>query len=312
MDDNEFVEENEFENDKFGDDIEEVSVRKKKKKNKNKSLVLIISIAVVLVLFFIVLLLLLKSNKPKKKETVSNEIELNLTNDTVGILYDLITYGTNAERNEKFLKESNVTESSFTAQEKLEIALQYVTSNDITRSDKKTAAGANMYFISRDILEENMQKYFGDSVFFEDVDSLEYPFQFEVNSYNNAKLTYNAEDEGYDIEFIGYKGPEIDGTISKYSYKLVKATQSKLDNSVKLIEKIIFLDTKDNSSGYDINIYKDYNHTNLIDSKTNLTDDDILTNQVSVSDYIDKAGTITYTFKLNSDDTYYFDNSKIE
>ena len=265
------MDDNEFENDKFGDDIEEVSVRKKKKKNKNKSLVLIISIAVVLVLFFIVLLLLLKSNKPKKKETVSNEIELNLTNDTVGILYDLITYGTNGERNEKFLKESNVTESSFTAQEKL-----------------------------------------GDSVFFEDVDSLEYPFQFEVNSYNNAKLTYNTEEEGYDIEFIGYKGPEIDGTISKYSYKLVKATQSKLDNSVKLVEKIIFLDTKENSNGYDISIYKDYNHSNLIDSKTNLTDDDILTNQVSVSDYIDKAGTITYTFKLNSDDTYYFDNSKIE
>ena len=306
------MDDNEFENDKFGEDIEEVSVRKKKKNNKNKSLVLIIAIAVVLVLFFIVLLLLFNSNKPKKKEKVSNDIELNLTNDTVGILYDLITYGPNGERNEKFLKETNVTESSFSDQEKLEIALQYVTSNDITRSDKKTAEGGNIYFISRDILEENMQKYFGDSVYFEDVDSLEYPFQFEVNSYNNAKLTYDQEEEGYDIEFIGYKGPEIEDTVSKYSYKLVKAIQSKLDNSVKLVEKIIFLDTKENSNGYDINIYKDYNHSNLIDSKTNLTDDDILTNQISVNDYINDAGTITYTFKLRSDDTYYFDNSKIE
>lgn len=306
------MDDNEFESEKFGEDIEEVSVRKKKKNNKNKSLVLIISIAVVLVLFFIVLLLLFNSNKPKKKEKVSNDIELNLTNDTVGILYDLITYGPNGERNEKFLKETNVTESSFTDQEKLEIALQYVTSNDITRSDKKTAEGGNIYFISRDILEENMQKYFGDSVYLEDVDSLEYPFQFEVNSYNNAKLTYDEEEEGYDIEFIGYKGPEIEDTVSKYSYKLVKAIQSKLDNSVKLVEKIIFLDTKENSNGYDINIYKDYNHSNLIDSKTNLTDDDILTNQISVNDYIKEAGTITYTFKLRSDDTYYFDNSKIE
>ena len=61
---------------------------------------------------------------------------------------------------------------------------------------------------------------------------------------------------------------------------------------------------------YSLAIYKDNGHTNLIEQKANMTKDEINALNLSVDNYINKAATVTYYFKVNST-SYYFDHSTI-
>ena len=59
-----------------------------------------------------------------------------------------------------------------------------------------------------------------------------------------------------------------------------------------------------------ISIYKDYQHTMLIDSKTNITKEKLPTTEISIDEYLSNASTITYKFN-SANQTYYFESSII-
>ena len=92
--------------------------------------------------------------------------------------------------------------------------------------------------------------------------------------------------------------------IDPYLGKLVEAYKE-VDGGYRLIEKVIFVDIKQQNDGkYEVTISKDYDHNNIIESAVDQTEEDI--KKITVDKYKDKAATITYNFKLNGNILYFY------
>ena len=101
---------------KIGDEIDEGGEYKESKSKSVIPIVIIVVIALVcgLTVFFITNSLF---GKKEVKPDPIVETPLSLSDENVEILYSYVTYGTNNERNDKFVKEPKVTLDSFTNQE---------------------------------------------------------------------------------------------------------------------------------------------------------------------------------------------------
>lgn len=291
---------------KIGDDIEENT---QKKPNKKLSLVIIIILSIIMGLT-----VFLVSNTifgEKKREDKITDTKMDLEDENVKILYQYVKYGTRNTRNDKFIKEQNVKLEDFNNYEKFYYALQFAEPEDFANIGKVNENGQKIYNISSAKVKQYMQRFFGPEVTYSTNSKITYPFNFKINNLNVGILTYAIENEGFNTVFVSLEDDIISNNIIEpYYTKLTNATK-KSDGSLELNEKIIYTEliNKENNT-FDINIYKDYQHTILLESKLNLTELDLKNNPINIEDYQEKAATISYLFKLSSTN-YYFDSSKI-
>ncbi len=291
---------------KIGDDIEENT---QKKPNKKLSLVIIIILSIIMGLT-----VFLVSNTifgEKKREDIITDTKMDLEDENVKILYQYVKYGTRNTRNDKFIKEQNVKLEDFNNYEKFYYALQFAEPEDFANIGKVNENGQKIYNISSAKVKQYMQRFFGPEVTYSTNSKITYPFNFKINNLNVGVLTYAIENEGFNTVFVSLEDDIISNNIIEpYYTKLTNATK-KSDGSLELNEKIIYTEliNKENNT-FDINIYKDYQHTILLESKLNLTELDLKNNPINIEDYQEKAATISYLFKLSSTN-YYFDSSKI-
>lgn len=282
------------------------------KKSSNNILPIII-IAVVAIICGLVVFLVSNTLFGKKeiKPDPIKSVELNLQEENVQILYEYVTYGAGEERNEKFIKEKNVNISSFTNQEKFYFALQFAQVEDFEKTDRIDESKHKIYFIPSNIVQEYMERFFGPSITYTTNNVITYPFSFSINDQNVGTLTYNEEEDGFDTVFDGEEEDMGDDDyVQPYYTELVKATKEP-DGSYVLTENIIYTSIEDNGDDTStINIYKDYAHTELIETKPNQTEELLESHPIDIKDYSEKCSTITYTFKLNGN-MLYFDNSVI-
>lgn len=293
---------------KIGDDIEEKSARKKGMSNGVKmAIVITVSLVTGLVVFFI-------SNMifgPKKDTTVPITTEnLELTNSTVTAAYEYVTYGTGGLRNDKFLKEPQVTIDSFTNYEKFYYALMFANSSDFSNSGNKDSNNQSIYSISNDKINTYMQQYFGSQVTYLTSEPIKMTFNFVVENSNNATMNYDAESDTFLTTFSG-QTPVATNIVDPYYYKLTSAVKSS-DGNLELKEKVIYTDlVKNGEDNYTLNIYSDYAKTNLLESRPNVTAASLTQNPVLIDNYEQRATEITYNFK-EEDNYYYFESSSIE
>lgn len=281
-----------------------------KKQNRMISMIIIItcSITVGLLVFFVSNALFGKKEIPV--QTPAN-LDVSLNNENVKILYDYVTYDAYNKRSEKFLKEKKVTIDSFSNEEKYYYALQFVEPEDFAETGELNQEQLKIYRISSAKVKYYMQRFFGKKITYSTSDTITYPFNFTINNKNIGVMKYSIEKDGYDTVFTGLQEEkEEKNIVEPYYTKLVKATKIGTDNSLELQEKVIFTDIEEIEGRYKVGVYRDYEKKSVIESKMNITKEQLEQNPINIDNYIDKAATITYTFKLN-DNIYYFDSSEI-
>lgn len=271
---------------------------------------LIICLVVGLGTFFLCSMLLNSNTKEKQ----SQGEEISIANESVKILYDNVTYGVRGSRNDKFIKEQSVTLDSFTNYEKFYYALQYVLPGDLYSTNQKDQSGNIIYRLPTSKIDSYMKEFFGPNVKYNYENSLTYTFLFSKEGKNVGKMTYNQTNGAYDIVFGSYlDNIKNDKLVKDYYTKLYKAYILD-DNTLRIEEKIIFttLTQSSNYNGelYSLAIYKDNAHNNLIEQKASMNKDEIIALNLSVDNYINKAATVSYYFKVNGTN-YYFDHSTI-
>ena len=141
--------------------------------------------------------------------------------------------------------------------------------------------------------------------------------EFEIvstNVFENSvvNVKYDPDSDKYLVTKIRDLTVRNDNTIQPFYSKIVDSSINKADNTLSVTEKIFFtrIDYDDNNNVKLIRIYKDCLDQNLIAEINNNTGNQI--EEFNMENYLDKAMTVTYTFKLSDDGNYYFDNSKIE
>lgn len=283
----------------------EEEIKTEKRRNKLIPIVIVVVSALFVgLLVFLISSLIISNNKEKKeKEKTTEEVsKVSLNDSTVKKLYKSITYEAGPKYYNKFIKEESVTLDTFNNREKYYYALQFAKSSDFIDTNNKDENNRKIYLLPEDKLKHYMREFFGNSVTYDQNEVIVCEFSFDMPEGSQGTLKYLNNSNGYNTTFTNG-----DGTVpTKNHYaKLVSAEK----NNTKLIlkEKIVYINAINNNNLYDIEIYNDYNKTRLLETIKNVSD---LDNAVDIENYIDRASTITYTFKESKGD-YYFVSSKI-
>ena len=300
---------------KFEDSFEEVdTTKKKKKKNKIRNNKTIALTLVIILSLLIGIGVFIGSNaifnKDKKKEKTPTTIQLDLKNENVDILYQYVTYGTRNQRNDKFIKNKEVTLKDFTNEEKLYYALQFAQVEDFVFTKKYNDKNQKIYSISKLKIDDYMKRFFGNQVTYTTDTEITYPFSFRINGQNVGTLKYSKTIKGYETVFDGFQDDITTKDIVEPYYAKLYQAEQKLDNTILLTEKIIYTTLEEENGLYNLTIYKDYEKTNVIEQLTGLTLEQLKNNPVKIENYLTNAGTIQYKFDINIS-TYYFASSKI-
>lgn len=291
---------------KIGDAIEEEGTSTKKNTKLPIIIIVILSIVIGLTVFLV-------SNaffgEKKKDNTQAVSTNVDLDDENVKILYEYVTYGVKNTRNDKFIKEQNVKLEDFNNYEKYYYALQFAQVEDFASTGKVNSEGKKIYNISSSKIKNYMQRFFGPEVTYSTNSNITYPFSFRINNLNVGTLTYTVESQGFDTIFTGFEDNIISNNLVEPYYTELSQATKKSDGSLELTEKIIYTELIKKDNVYDINIYKDYQKTMLLETKTNLTEEQIKENPISITDYKEKAATITYEFKLSSTNYYFYSST---
>ena len=292
---------------KISENIEEENQEPKKDNGVFKLVVIVVVALAVFLVVFLLLNGILNSNKKTTPKTpVVTSEKKSLTESNVKILYGYVTYSAdeNGPRYDKFVKNKKVTAKDFTDEEKYYYALQYAQVDDFEFTDKYDENKNPIFSISDRKIKKYMEYFFGKNIRYSTDITIVYPFSFSIDDKNVGTIKYDEETGTYLATFA--KAPVVDekNIIDPYLGKLVEAYKE-VDGGYRLVEKVIFVDIKQQNDGkYEVTISKDYDHNNIIESAVDQTEEDI--KKITVDKYKDKAATITYNFKLNGNILYFY------
>lgn len=295
---------------KIGDSIEEQTqevVRARVKKQRTKAIVTVVILTVVFGLsaFFISGLIF-----NKKEPTAPPQEQLSFEDETVQILYNVITHGNMMQRDDIFVKNNYVTMDTFTDEEKLYYSLQYADSDDLQVSSTLNDSENKIYLLSDSSIKKYMRYFFGDSVKYSNVESMTYTFDFTVNDKNVAELKYNNRN-GYDIEFKEYKNPNMMEPVQEMAITQPVSAKKEQDGSIIIEEKVLYVRiTPLENNTFKYEIFKDYEKEIPLEVKNNLTEEEVRNYQVDF-DSLSNVITIQYVFGVNST-SYYFKSSTMK
>jgi hypothetical protein len=298
---------------KIGDDFDENGNSNEHKMSKKTAIIIVTVVAIVFGLLVFFISNAIFGKRDDDKPAVDTQVKL--TNENVQILYKYVAYKNNGYDNDLFVRENSVTSSTFTDQDKLYYALQFVEPEELLYSGEKNDKKQKIYIISVSRIRDHLQRFFGEDISFSPVDEITYKFSFTINDLGVATLTYSEEEQAYKVVFNKEKElteEEQEKALVKKVYTELSSATKKPDGTLILNEKVIYTDLGKENNTFRIDIYKDYKHSTKIETKQNITKEDLTANPFSITDYLDKAATISYTFKVNQlNNSYYFDNSTI-
>lgn len=292
---------------KIGDSLEENGSEKQNNRKIPLIIVIVLSIVIGLSVFFISNLIF---GDKKKDNTPNVSTNIDLEDENVKILYDYVTYGVRNKRYEKFIKEQSVKLEDFNNYEKFYYALQFAQAEDFASTGKVNENNQKIYNISTSKIRTYMQRFFGPEVTYSTNSKITYPFSFRINNLNVGTLTYAVESEGFSTVFTSFEDNIVSNNIIEPFYTELSKATKKSDGSIELIEKVLYTELVNKGGNvYDVNIYKDYQHTMLLETKTNLTEEQLKENPIKFEDYGEKVTTINYLFKLSSTNYYFYSST---
>lgn len=282
---------------------------KKFKLSQNMKIIILVIVVVVLGLsvYFISSLFFSDGNK-KEQVTAGISSTLSVDDPEVKKIYNLITYGRDSNTLNKYLKEQFVTLKDFSNYEKYYYALSLLQEKDL-KEIKSTSDSQKQYFISDNVMDGLMKSYFGPKVQYLKQGTLPIILKSDFDIGNTLSIKYNFEKERFETSLTKTELPS-DRVIPVALYTLESATQTD-SGDITLVERVIYVTSNVNNNFVNYQVYRDYNHTMLIDSQSNLSLEEYQKKPLSIDKYMENGNIITYKFKENNGE-YYFYQSKIE
>ena len=282
-----------------------------KKSNHSQMIKIAVLVVIVIVLglsvYFISSLFFKGDNK--NESTVGISDTLSIDDPEVESIYDLVTYGRDNNTLNKYLKEQFVTLKDFSNYEKFYYALSLLKEKELKEIKNSDTTTQKQYYISDADMDQLMKSYFGDKVEYLKQGTLPIILVPGFDAGNTLSLKYNINKERYETT-LSKTDVATAGLIPVAFYGLESATRS--DNgTITLVERVVYITSSVNNNLISYQVYRDYNHTMLIDSQTNIALEEYQKEPLSIDNYMEKGNIITYKFKENNGE-YYFYQSKIE
>lgn len=281
---------------------EELEKRQKQKRIKNIIIIIVTSFVVGILIFFIINSLI----NNKEEQVVANQI-MNVSDENVRIMYNLVTYSDNGKRNDIFVKNKNVDIDTFTDEDKFYYAFQFLNSRDFEFTGEMDQNNNKIYTIPDNIIKKYMIQFFGPNVKYSNNLELTHQFSFAMDKNNVADIKYNENKNSLDVVFTKYNDTVKEK--DDFCTELISAEKTS-DGKIVLKERVIYTDVEDNGNDtYNLKLYKDYNKEILLESKNNLTKENLDIINIDVTRY-NNSSIVEYTF-MPYNNTFYFLNSKI-
>ena len=279
--------------------------QEKNNKDNNFIVKIILLIVIVLALGFGVYFLSSLFFNGGKKEAPKESISTTLSVDDPEIreLYEKVTYGRDSNTLNKYLKEQFVSLKDFSNYEKYYFALSGLKEKDLEEGEEK-----RYYSISDRRMEELMQSYFGKKVSYLQQGSIPIVLMEGFQAGNTLSLTYDVNQKKYQTT-LTTTPPLKEKIIPVSMYSLESASME--DDVITLVERVIYIKSSISKNIVNYQVYRDYNHTMLIDSGKNIPYADYQKDPITIDQYKKQGNIITYQFKKSSDG-YYFYQSSIE
>lgn len=236
---------------------------------------------------------------------IDNKDQLSPEQKLINQLYGYVTYGRDLEPMYYFLKNDQLTSDTVDGLAKVRYAFQLVTEEDILDMND------NSFEIAGSKYQSYIEQIFGIGTNYKK----DKPVTLYVNQiYNNAiiSISYNKDKDTYTVTKINGFINNQDNKIKLFYTKLDGYNIDNENNIITIKEKVIYTEPiyDDKGTVTTINVYKDNRHSNIIDEIKNPNNKLIKT--FSIDNYLNDASTVTYTFKKDVNDNYYFDSSIIE
>lgn len=246
-----------------------------------------------------------------KKEVVTAGISSTLSIDDPEILdiYGLVTYGRDSNSLNKYLKEQSVTLKDFSNYEKFYYALSLLKEKQVREIKESNTTTQKQYYISDVDMDQLMKSYFGDKVEYLKQGTLPVVLAPGFDIGNTLSLKYSINKERYETTFTKTT-TDTSRLIPVALYGLESATLMD-DGTITLVERVVYIVSNINNNLVSYQVYRDYNHTMLIESKNNIALEEYQKEPLSIDNYMEKGNIITYQFKKNNGE-YYFYQSKIK
>lgn len=246
-----------------------------------------------------------------KKEVVTAGISSTLSIDDPEILdiYGLVTYGRDSNSLNKYLKEQSVTLKDFSNYEKFYYALSLLKEKQVREIKESNTTTQKQYYISDVDMDQLMKSYFGDKVEYLKQGTLPVVLAPGFDIGNTLSLKYSINKERYETTFTK-TATDTFRLIPVALYGLESATLMD-DGTITLVERVVYIVSNINNNLVSHQVYRDYNHTMLIESKNNIALEEYQKEPLSIDNYMEKGNIITYQFKKNNGE-YYFYQSKIK
>lgn len=246
-----------------------------------------------------------------KKEVVTAGISSTLSIDDPEILdiYGLVTYGRDSNSLNKYLKEQSVTLKDFSNYEKFYYALSLLKEKQVREIKESNTTTQKQYYISDVDIDQLMKAYFGDKVEYLKQGTLPIVLAPGFDIGNTLSLKYSINKERYETTFTKTT-TDTSRLIPVALYGLESATLMD-DGTITLVERVVYIVSNVNNNLVSYQVYRDYNHTMLIESKNNIALEEYQKEPLSIDNYMEKGNIITYQFKKNNGE-YYFYQSKIK
>lgn len=291
------------------DEYENLNFKSKKKNNKNLSLIFVILIALVFgVVVFLLSSLFFSGSKTNNNQNQGKKESISINDKNVKKLYSYITYGPNNNRYTLFIKQKKVEQDSISNLDKYLYAMQFITKDDVLEKDINNT---KTYYIKSSVIKNAIKKMYGNNIKYTETSEVPIVLDFTIDNKNKGTMTYDNSLDGYILSLTDLSQNQEE--IIKPHYEKLKSAEYKDNNSINIKESIIYVTYKKNEdNSYSYKVYSDYEHTVLIDNVENISLEQLQKTPITINDYKDIATTITYNFKLDDNNNYYFNSSSID
>lgn len=182
---------------------------------------------------------------------------------------------------------------------KFMLALKNIKEEEIKIDQSKCQA-----IIPKGNIDQSMKNILNDSDY---DDTKEYSGYLVVPSSCGSLATfkYDTESKNYIGNIFSIGG--LDANKSLFQTKLYEAYKNKKDSTIQIKEKALYLKEECKEEVCDYTIYKDYNYEKEIGKESIKVEEDY----DFFTKYLNDASVVTYTFKLDKNQ-YYFFSSKVD
>ncbi len=240
------------------------------------------------------------------KDTKEEEnIEKDTNKSIIDTLYGYITFNRDVEPTYYFYQNNELNYEKFDALEKVRYAFGLLDEKQVTKKDDRT------YSIDAGIYNGYIETIFGKNTVHDNSKEVVIMTNKIVKN-SIMSISFDKDNNEYVITRINGFKPNND-KIKNYYYKLNSYDIDNDNKTITIKENFMFVNKEYSDNDKDITsikLYRDIYQEDLIKEIDYPTNDFI--KKFKFDDYAKDSGIITYTFKMDEENNYYFYSSKIE